>query len=95
MMNSAGDDRMTGCAYKHLVLLSVSSVPASIHFCARKRFVGPRECALERFPSVFTPLRRLVAFIHAERYISAIIRHYLTSRKLPSLNILAGEEHFL
>ena len=93
MMNSTGDDQMAGYAHEHSVLLSVSSVPASIHFCAKKRFVGPRECARERLPSVFTSLRRLGAFIHVERCISAIIRHYLTYHKLSSLKILAGEEH--
>ena len=86
---------MTGCAYKHLVLLSVSSVPASIHFGANKHFVGPRKCALQNFSSVFIPLRRLVALIHAERYTSAIIRQYLTFRKLSSLKLLAGEENCL
>lgn len=68
---------MTGYTHEHSVLLPVSSVPISIHFCAKKGFVGLREYALEKSSPVFIPLRRLGAFIHAERYTSAVIRHYL------------------
>ena len=42
-MNFDGDGQMPGKAHEHSVLLSVSSVPASIHFCPKKHFVDLRE----------------------------------------------------
>lgn len=66
--NFDGDGQMAGKAHEHFAPLSVSSVPASIHFFAKKHFVDWRECALERSSSVFIPLGRLGAF-HSRREI--------------------------